>query len=244
MDTTSADVETPTVTTVIQPGYRMGEKVLRPARVGSPAPSRPWAHSRRRQAGPAPPAARDREEVRCHDRAGLAGEGLLRHARRLQGRRRRRHQEGVPEARAHVAPDRNPGDTAAEAKFKDIGEAYGVLSDPEQRKKYDALRAMAGGGPRFTSGRAGPPEARASRTCSGDVRRRRQLRPQQRRVRGGPAAHVRPGRGCPRWATPQPGLRLRRREPVRGQPMAQRGSDSSPTPGSRSATPWRARPSS
>ena len=40
-------------------------------------------------------------------------------------------------------PDRNPGDTAAEAKFKDIGEAYGVLSDPEQRKKYDALRAMA-----------------------------------------------------------------------------------------------------
>ena len=40
-------------------------------------------------------------------------------------------------------PDRNPGDTAAEAKFKDIGEAYGVLSDPELRKKYDALRAMA-----------------------------------------------------------------------------------------------------
>ena len=52
-------------------------------------------------------------------------------------------------------PDRNPGDTAAEAKFKDIGEAYGVLSDPEQRKKYDALRAMAGGGPRFTSGAGG-----------------------------------------------------------------------------------------
>ncbi len=52
-------------------------------------------------------------------------------------------------------PDRNPGDTAAESKFKDIGEAYGVLSDPEQRSKYDALRAMAGGGPRFTSGAGG-----------------------------------------------------------------------------------------
>jgi len=52
-------------------------------------------------------------------------------------------------------PDRNPGDAAAEAKFKDIGEAYAVLSDPEQRKQYDALRAMAGGGPRFTSGSAG-----------------------------------------------------------------------------------------
>lgn len=51
-------------------------------------------------------------------------------------------------------PDRNPGDAAAEAKFKEIGEAYGVLSDPEQRSKYDALRAMAGGGPRFTSGGA------------------------------------------------------------------------------------------
>jgi molecular chaperone DnaJ len=52
-------------------------------------------------------------------------------------------------------PDRNPGDTAAETKFKDIGEAYAVLSDPEQRKQYDALRAMAGGGPRFTSGSGG-----------------------------------------------------------------------------------------
>lgn len=38
MDTNSADVETPKVTTVIQPGYRMGEKVLRPARVGVTSP--------------------------------------------------------------------------------------------------------------------------------------------------------------------------------------------------------------
>lgn len=52
-------------------------------------------------------------------------------------------------------PDQNPGDAAAEAKFKDIGEAYSVLSDPEQRKQYDALRQMAGGGPRFTAGGGG-----------------------------------------------------------------------------------------
>jgi len=52
-------------------------------------------------------------------------------------------------------PDNNPGDTAAEQRFKDIGEAYAVLSDPEQRKQYDAVRSMARGGPRFTAGGPG-----------------------------------------------------------------------------------------
>ncbi|HJB62643.1 MAG TPA: DnaJ domain-containing protein [Candidatus Microbacterium pullistercoris] len=51
-------------------------------------------------------------------------------------------------------PDSNPGDTAAETKFKEISEAYSVLSDPEQRKEYDELRAM-GSGARFTAGGAG-----------------------------------------------------------------------------------------
>ena len=52
-------------------------------------------------------------------------------------------------------PDRNPGDTAAEQRFKEVGEAYGVLSDAEQRKQYDAVRAMGGGGPRFQAGGPG-----------------------------------------------------------------------------------------
>ncbi len=47
-------------------------------------------------------------------------------------------------------PDSNPGDAAAEAKFKEISEANSVLSDPEQRKEYDAIRAM-GSGARFTA---------------------------------------------------------------------------------------------
>ena len=38
-------------------------------------------------------------------------------------------------------PDRNKGDKAAEAKFKEINEAYAVLSDPEKKKQYDTFGA-------------------------------------------------------------------------------------------------------
>jgi molecular chaperone DnaJ len=47
-------------------------------------------------------------------------------------------------------PDTNSGNAAAEKKFKDISEAYSVLSSPEDRQQYDAIRAM--GGARFAPG--------------------------------------------------------------------------------------------
>jgi curved DNA-binding protein len=50
-------------------------------------------------------------------------------------------------------PDRNPDDPEAENKFKEIAEAYGVLTDPVKRQSYD--RAKAGGGPWQQNGTAG-----------------------------------------------------------------------------------------
>src|SRR5882724_6521972 len=35
-------------------------------------------------------------------------------------------------------PDKNPNNKEAEESFKELGEAYGILSDQEKRKKYDA----------------------------------------------------------------------------------------------------------
>ncbi|MFV0461675.1 MAG: DnaJ C-terminal domain-containing protein [Nostocoides sp.] len=52
-------------------------------------------------------------------------------------------------------PDQNAGDASAEQRFKEVGEAYAVLSDAEQRREYDAIRQMARGGARFTAGGPG-----------------------------------------------------------------------------------------
>jgi molecular chaperone DnaJ len=52
-------------------------------------------------------------------------------------------------------PDTNPGDTAAEERFKEVSAAYDVIGDSEKRKDYDEVRRLGPVGAGFPGGGAG-----------------------------------------------------------------------------------------
>ncbi len=68
----------------------------------------------------------------------------------ILGVRKDATQEEIKRAYRRLArewhPDRRPGDKAAEERFKEINQAYEVLSDPKKRAEYDRVREMAASG--------------------------------------------------------------------------------------------------
>lgn len=53
-------------------------------------------------------------------------------------------------------PDANPGNKETEEKFKEVSEAYDVLSDVKRRKEYDEARTLFGSGVGGFAGAGGP----------------------------------------------------------------------------------------
>lgn len=99
-------------------------------------------------------------------------------------------------------PDQHAGDTTAETRFKEVTEAYDVLSDSDKRKEYDEARKLFGAGFRFPGG----DRAAAGSVHAGHLRPTRRRRRVQRPLRGSVRTRADPS---PRW--PGPASRTRHR---------------------------------
>ena len=88
----------------------------------------------------------DHREGGVGEYQGLDRKGLLQGPGCLQGR----HPEEIKKAYRKLArdnhPDQNPGNAAAELRFKEISEANDVLSNQTKRKEYDEARRLFGSG--------------------------------------------------------------------------------------------------
>ena len=174
MHSYSPDVTEPTCVQILQPGYKVGDRILRPARVAVAEPgeaedptsqaetarretterrsdARPNRRMRpaRRRHAPRVAATRTHEEEPV-EHQGLPREGLLQGPRRHQGRepptRSRSRTASSPASTTRTPTRATP---SAEERFKEISEAYNVLSDDKRRKEYDEARSLFGGGVRM-----------------------------------------------------------------------------------------------
>ena len=183
---------------VLRRGYRIGDRVLRPAMVG--VVDRADDGTRRDPAegipvvDPPPDRLNGTEERR---RRMTQRDWIEKDFYRELGVASGASQDEIKKAYRKLArelhPDANPGDAQAEARFKSVSEAYGVLSDEKKRREYDETRALfAGGGGGFPGGfpgGAGGSRGRLPRRRA-DVRHGRPVR-QHRRRRPGPGRPAR-----------------------------------------------------
>ena len=117
-------------------------------------------------------------------------------------------------------PDANPGDAKAEARFKSVSEAYGVLSDEKKRKEYDETRALFAGGGGGVRRRGLPRRLRHRRIRRAAVRPERPApqRRGRRRRRAARAGSATSSAACSAAAA----VAGRRPAPVRAQPSGRR----------------------
>ena len=139
----------------------------------------------------------------------------------------RRHQARLPQARPAVAPGRQHGARRAHERFKEINEAYQVLSDPERRQRYDMFGPAGVDG-----GAAGRRRLRGLRRLRRHLRRVLRWRRAARRPRGAagrsPAPTSATTCGSP---SRRPSAAPRRRSSSPSSAAARRAAAAAPKPG-------------